>query len=71
LKRTARTCRARREAKDDLEWLAQVEQHGGISVSGDGIQPEKGTEPIDVVRDALDLTGPGRRERDVVGDGGE
>ena len=41
------------EAKDDLEWLAQVQQHGGIIVSGDGIQPEKGNETVYLVRDAL------------------
>ena len=45
--------RASSEAKDDLEWLAQVDKNGGIIVSVDGIQPEKGNETIYVVRDAL------------------
>jgi hypothetical protein len=48
--------RASSEAKNDQEWLAQVEKHGGIIVSVDGIQPEKGNETVDLVRDAL--TGP-------------
>ena len=41
------------EAKDDVEWLAQVEKNGGIIVSVDGIQPEKGNETVYLVRDAL------------------
>jgi hypothetical protein len=45
--------RASSEAKDDVEWLAQVEKHEGIIVSVDGIQPEKGNETVYVVRDAL------------------
>src|SRR6266700_2097605 len=45
--------RASSEAKDDLEWLAQVQKHGGIIVSVDGIQPEKGNETVYLVRDAL------------------
>src|SRR5438876_3656949 len=45
--------RASREAKDDVEWLEQVEKNGGIIVSVDGIQPEKGNETVYVVRDAL------------------
>jgi hypothetical protein len=36
-----------------VEWLAQVEKNGGIIVSVDGIQPEKGNETVYVVRDAL------------------
>src|SRR5947209_14883619 len=36
--------RASSEAKDDGEWLEQVEKNGGIIVSVDGIQPEKGNE---------------------------
>src|SRR5713101_7815411 len=51
--RTARSCEKVGEAKDDLEWLAQVEKHGGIIVSVDGIQPEKGNETVYLVRDAL------------------
>jgi hypothetical protein len=45
--------RASSEAKDDVEWLAQVKKNGGIIVSVDGIQPEKGNETVYVVRDAL------------------
>src|SRR5256714_12387443 len=45
--------RASSEAKDDVEWLAQVQKNGGIIVSGDGIQPEKGNETGYLVRDAL------------------
>ena len=45
--------RASSEAKDDQKWLAQVEKHGGIIVSVDGIQPEKGNETVYLVRDAL------------------
>jgi len=45
--------RAASEAKEDQEWLRQVEQNGGIIVSVDGIQPEKGNETVYVVRDAL------------------
>src|SRR5260221_3982065 len=45
--------RASSEAKDDQEWLAQVKKNGGIIVSVDGIQPEKGNETVYVVRDAL------------------
>src|SRR5712691_626669 len=45
--------RASSEAKDDQEWLGQVQKNGGIIVSVDGIQPEKGNETVYVVRDAL------------------
>src|SRR5437764_8764141 len=45
--------RASSEAKDDMEWLGQVEKNGGIIVSVDGIQPEKGNETVYLVRDAL------------------
>jgi hypothetical protein len=45
--------RASSEAKDDEQWLAQVEKNGGIIVSLDGIQPEKGNETVYLVRDAL------------------
>jgi len=45
--------RAASEAKDDVEWLSQVEKNGGIIVSVDGIQPEKGNETVYLVRDAL------------------
>jgi len=45
--------RASSEAKDDQLWLAQVEKNGGMIVSVDGIQPEKGNETVYLVRDAL------------------
>ena len=45
--------RASSEAKDDVEWLTQVEKNAGIIVSMDGIQPEKGNETVYIVRDAL------------------
>ncbi len=45
--------RASSEVKDDQEWLGQVKKNGGIIVSVDGIQPEKGNETVYVVRDAL------------------
>src|SRR5438105_10624086 len=45
--------RASSEAKDDVEWLAQVEKNGGDIVSVDGIQTEKGNETVYLVRDAL------------------
>src|SRR6266700_2749553 len=45
--------RASSEAKEDQPWLAQVKKNGGIIVSVDGIQPEKGNETVYVVRDAL------------------
>src|SRR2546421_2877920 len=45
--------RASSEAKDDEEWVAQVKKNGGIIVSVDGIQPEKGNETVYLVRDAL------------------
>src|SRR5712691_7509455 len=45
--------RAASLVKDDQEWLAQVKKNGGIIVSVDGIQPEKGNETVYLVRDAL------------------
>jgi hypothetical protein len=45
--------RASSEAKDDQQWLSEVNKNGGIIVSVDGIQPEKGNETVYVVRDAL------------------
>lgn len=47
------TLRASSEAKEDEQWLAQVEKNGGIIISVDGIQPEKGNETVYLVRDAL------------------
>lgn len=41
------------DAKEDESWQAQVKQNGGIIVSMDGIQPDKGNETIYLVRDAL------------------
>lgn len=45
--------RAASEVKEDKEWLAQVEKNGGMIVSIDGIQPDKGNETVYIVRDAL------------------
>jgi hypothetical protein len=45
--------RAASEAKQDLDFLAQVEEHGGIIVSVDGIQPDRGNETMYIVRDVL------------------
>lgn len=40
-------------AAQDSEWLAQVQANGGIIISIDGIQPEKGNETVYLVRDVL------------------
>jgi hypothetical protein len=45
--------RAASSAKDDKGWLEQVKENGGIIVSVDGIQPDRGNETIYLVRDAL------------------
>lgn len=45
--------RAASDAELDDEWKRQVEKNGGILVSIDGIQPEKGNEMVYIVRDAL------------------
>ena len=45
--------RAASEVKEDTEWFAQVAENGGIIVSIDGIQPDKGNETVYIVRDAL------------------
>jgi hypothetical protein len=45
--------RAASEVKEDKEWFAQVEKNGGMIVSIDGIQPDKGNETVYIVRDAL------------------
>lgn len=45
--------RASSEAKDDKDWLGQVKENGGIIVSVDGIQPDRGNETIYLVRDEL------------------
>lgn len=45
--------RAGTAAQEDSQWLAQVQTNGGIIVSMDGIQPDRGNETVYVVRDAL------------------
>jgi len=45
--------RARSQVKDDQAWREEVQKNGGIIVSVDGIQPDKGTETRYLVRDAL------------------
>jgi hypothetical protein len=50
--------KASSEAKDDHPWLAQVEKNGGIIVSVDGIQPEKGNETVYLVRGYRELFAP-------------
>ncbi len=45
--------RAASAAAEDREWLAQVQANGGLIVSIDGIQPDKGNETIYLVRDVL------------------
>jgi hypothetical protein len=45
--------RASSDAKEDKDWLGQVKENGGIIVSVDGIQPDRGNETIYLVRDAL------------------
>ena len=45
--------RACSEATNDEYWLEQVKENGGIIVSVDGIQPDRGNETIYLVRDAI------------------
>lgn len=45
--------RAASSVKDDRDWLEEVKKNGGMIVSVDGIQPDKGNETIYLVRDAL------------------
>src|SRR5438874_4824441 len=45
--------RAASSVKDDRDWLEEAKKNGGIIVSVDGIQPDKGNETIYLVRDAL------------------
>jgi hypothetical protein len=59
--------RASSEAKDDQQWLGQVKKNGGIIVSVDGIQPEKGNETVYIVRDAALWAGVGHRAGQLVG----
>src|SRR5947209_12229046 len=60
--------RASSEAKDDVEWLAQVEKNGGIIVSVDGIQEDAGNETVAPFARCAHGAGAGSPERDVVGD---
>ena len=45
--------RAASDVKEDRQWLEQAKKNGGIIVSIDGIQPDKGNETVYIVRDAL------------------
>jgi hypothetical protein len=45
--------RAASSVKDDRDWLEEAKKNGGMIVSVDGIQPDKGNETISLVRDAL------------------
>ncbi len=45
--------RAASAVAQDSEWLAQVQANGGLIISIDGIQPEKGNETVYLVRDVL------------------
>lgn len=45
--------RAASTAAQDSEWLAQVQANGGLIISIDGIQPDKGNETVYLVRDVL------------------
>jgi hypothetical protein len=38
---------------EDAQWQTQVEQQGGIILSIDGIQPDKGNETVYLVRDVF------------------
>jgi hypothetical protein len=60
--------KAASEAKQDLDFLAQVKENGGIIVSVDGIQPDRGKETIYLVRDTLDVPRSGSRERHLFRD---
>jgi len=62
--------RAASLAKDDQAWLGQVKKNGGIIVSVDGIQPEKGNETVAPFARCPHGTSVGSRERDVVRNGG-
>jgi hypothetical protein len=45
--------RAAHEIADDLTWQAQVRTNGGLILSIDGIQPDKGNETVYLVRDLI------------------
>lgn len=62
--------RAGTDVKEDRQWLQQVKANGGIILSMDGIQPDRGNETIYLVCDALDFSRVGSRERDRFGNSG-
>jgi hypothetical protein len=45
--------RAAQECATDTAWLGRVRANGGLIISIDGIQPDKGNETVDLVRDVL------------------
>jgi len=45
--------RASQSLADDLVWLDQVRANGGVIISIDGIQPDKGSQTIYLVRDVV------------------
>jgi hypothetical protein len=45
--------RAAHEVADDTAWQEQVRRNGGLIISIDGIQPDKGNETVYLVRDVL------------------
>jgi hypothetical protein len=45
--------RASQQLAQDLNWQAQVRSNGGLILSLDGIQPDKGNETVYLVRDLL------------------
>jgi hypothetical protein len=45
--------RATHQVADDTTWHAQVRSNGGLIISIDGIQPDKGNETVYLVRDVL------------------
>jgi hypothetical protein len=45
--------RAASDVKEDRQWVEQAKKNGGIILSIDGIQPDKGNETVYIVRDAL------------------
>jgi len=53
------------EVTSDQEWRDVVQLNGGLLISLDGIQPDKGNETIYLVRDLLDFALARSRERDV------
>ncbi len=45
--------RAAQDSMTDIPWQAQVRANGGVIISIDGIQPDKGNETVYLVRDVL------------------